>query len=321
MMPEDPLSARVVGLDTEFSRSFFDEDRLGRWTPRALMLDSDSDDVDWARSTDIGRSMFASDSFLTTNEGAAVTYARGKMHAKWSPQGKLVDAAVERIRRMADASDSMQGFILTHAVGGGSAGIAAELMEQLSVEYGKKTKIAFSVFPSPSVASSVVEPYNSVLSLHSLLGHTDFAIALENEAIFDLCRNRLDIERPSYDNLNRLTAQALSAVTYAMRHDGALNTSLIELSKNFVPYPRIHFNMLSFGPLISSDRTVRDAIVERYLHSSNVYQQRVHQVQQLGSVCQVQSVAMEDAGGAAIDSLRLCVVALVRQAHGLSDDF
>lgn len=49
----------------------------------------------------------------------------------------------------------------------------------------------------------MVEPYNSVLSTHSLLEHTDVAVMLDNEAVYDICRRSLDIERPTYTNLNR----------------------------------------------------------------------------------------------------------------------
>jgi hypothetical protein len=57
--------------------------------------------------------------------------------------------------------------------------------------------------PDPQVSTAVVEPYNSVLSTHSLLEHTDVAVMLDNEAVYDICRRSLDIERPSYTNLNR----------------------------------------------------------------------------------------------------------------------
>lgn len=59
----------------------------------------------------------------------------------------------------------------------------------------------------PQVSTAVVEPYNSVLSTHSLLEHTDVAVMLDNEAVYDICRRSLDIERPTYTNLNRLIAQ------------------------------------------------------------------------------------------------------------------
>merc|ERR1712166_211676 len=71
-------------------------------------------------------------------------------------------------------------------------------LERLSVDYGKKSKLGFTVYPSPQIFTAVVEPYNSVLSTHSLLEHTDVAVMLDNEAIYDICRRNLDIERPTY---------------------------------------------------------------------------------------------------------------------------
>merc|ERR1712195_46396 len=37
----------------------------------------------------------------------------------------------------------------------------------------------------------------------TFLEHTDVAVMLDNEAIYDICRRCLDIERPTYTNLNR----------------------------------------------------------------------------------------------------------------------
>ncbi len=72
-----------------------------------------------------------------------------------------------------------------NAVGGGTgSGLGSLLLERLSVDYGKKSKLGFTVYPSPQVSTAVVEPYNSVLSTHSLLEHTDVAVMLDNEAIY-----------------------------------------------------------------------------------------------------------------------------------------
>lgn len=38
----------------------------------------------------------------------------------------------------------------------------------------------------------------------------------------------LDIERPSYTNLNRLIGQIVSSITASLRFDGALNVDLTE---------------------------------------------------------------------------------------------
>ena len=72
------------------------------------------------------------------------------------------------------------------------------MLERLSVDYGKKSKISFTVWSCPQVATAVVEPYNTVLCVHSLLEHTDVTNQVDNEALYDICRRNLDIERPTY---------------------------------------------------------------------------------------------------------------------------
>ena len=101
-------------------------------------------------------------------------------------------------------------------------------MERLSVDYGKKSKLEFAIYPAPQIATAVVEPYNSILTTHTTLEHSDCAFMVDNEAIYDICRRNLDIERPTYTNLNRLIGQIVSSITASLRFDGALNVDLTE---------------------------------------------------------------------------------------------
>ena len=63
--------------------------------------------------------------------------------------------------------ESFDGFQLFHSVNGGTgSGYASNLLSKLSIEYSsKKNKFTHTIVPSPKVGSSVVEIYNTVLSL------------------------------------------------------------------------------------------------------------------------------------------------------------
>ena len=75
------------------------------------------------------------------------------------------------------AGTGLQGFCVYNACGGGTgSGLGCLMLERLSVDYGKKSKISFTVWCCPQVATAVVEPYNTVLCVHSLLEHTDVTI-------------------------------------------------------------------------------------------------------------------------------------------------
>ena len=64
-----------------------------------------------------------------------------------------MDLALDRIRKLADNCTGLQGFLVFNAVGGGTgSGLGSLLLERLSVDYGKKSKLGFTVYPSPQVS-------------------------------------------------------------------------------------------------------------------------------------------------------------------------
>lgn len=76
---------------------------------------------------------------------------------------EIIDPVLDRIRRIAEACQGLQGFLAFHSFGGGTgSGFTSLLMERLSVDFGKKSKLEFAVYPAPQVSTAVVEPYNSV---------------------------------------------------------------------------------------------------------------------------------------------------------------
>ena len=65
---------------------------------------------------------------------------------------EIVDVVLDRIRKLADQCTGLQGFLIFHSFGGGTgSGFTSLLMERLSVDYGKKSKLEFCIYPAPQV--------------------------------------------------------------------------------------------------------------------------------------------------------------------------
>merc|ERR1712176_1566617 len=105
------------------------------------------------------------------------------------------------------------------------------------------------------MVTAVVEPYNAVLMTHNLLEYTNVSFLVDNEALYDICKRNLDLESPTYANLNRIIVQLVSSLTCSLRFNGDLNVDLNEFQTNLVPYPRLHFMMQAYAPVISKGKT------------------------------------------------------------------
>jgi len=249
------LPGDEIGEDDSFN-TFFSETSSGKHVPRCILVDLEPTVVDEVR-TGSYRALYHPEQLITGKEDAANNYARGH----YTVGKEIVDLCLDRVRKLTDSCTGLQGFLVFSSVGGGTgSGLGALLLERLSVDYGKKPKLGFTIYPAPQVSTAVVEPYNSVLSTHALLEHTDVCVILDNEAVYDICLKSLDIATPSYANLNKLIAQVISSLTASLRFDGALNVDVTEFQTNLVPYPRIHFMLSSYAPVIASDKAFHEKL-------------------------------------------------------------
>merc|ERR1711893_53323 len=186
--------------------------------------------------------------FVFGQTGAGNNWAKGH----YTEGAELIDSVLDVVRKEAEGCDCLQGFQVTHSLGGGTgSGMGTLLISKIREEYPDRQMVTYSVFPSPKVSDTVVEPYNATLSVHQLVENADEVMVIDNEALYDICFRTLKLTTPTYGDLNHLVSAALSGSTCCLRFPGQLNSDLRKLAVNLIPFPRLHFFMIGFVPLTS----------------------------------------------------------------------
>nr|CAI5817103.1 unnamed protein product [Callosobruchus analis] len=234
-------------LQLERINVYYNEAAGHKYVPRAILVDLEPGTMDSVRSGPYGQ-LFRPDNFVFGQSGAGNNWAKGH----YTEGAELVDSVLDVVRKEAESCDCLQGFQLTHSLGGGTgSGMGTLLISKIREEYPDRIMNTYSVVPSPKVSDTVVEPYNATLSVHQLVENTDETYCIDNEALYDICFRTLKLTTPTYGDLNHLVSLTMSGVTTCLRFPGQLNADLRKLAVNMVPFPRLHFFMPGFAPLIS----------------------------------------------------------------------
>ena len=165
--------------------AFFTTTENEKRIPRALFIDMEPTVIDQVR-TGPQKDLFNPEQLISGMEDASNNFARGH----YTLGREYIERSVDKVRKLVEKCANLQGFITFHSIGGGTgSGFSALLWERLSIDYGKKSKLEFIIYPAPLVSTAVVEPYNSVLNTHFFLYGTLRLchMLLDNEAIYDIC--------------------------------------------------------------------------------------------------------------------------------------
>ncbi|MCO5550430.1 hypothetical protein L7F22_003916 [Adiantum nelumboides] len=231
-------------LQLERINVYYNEAAGGRYVPRAVLMDLEPGTMDSVRSGPYGQ-IFRPDNFVFGHSGAGNNWAKGH----YTEGAELIDSVIDVVRKEAEACDCLQ---VCHSMGGGTgSGMGTLLILKIRDEYPDRMMLTFSVFPSPKVSDTVVEPYNATLSVHQLVENADECMVLDNEALYDICFRTLKLSTPTFGDLNHLISATMSGITCCLRFPGQLNSDLRKLAVNLVPFPRLHFFMVGFAPLTS----------------------------------------------------------------------
>ena len=148
----DPTGAYQGESELQLERInvYYNEAAGGKYVPRAVLVDLEPGTMDSVRSGPYG-TLFRPDNFVFGQSGAGNNWAKGH----YTEGAELVDSVLDVVRKEAESTDCLQGFQLTHSLGGGTgSGMGTLLISKVREEFPDRIMNSYSVVPSPKVRSS-----------------------------------------------------------------------------------------------------------------------------------------------------------------------
>eukprot|EP01035_Chromulina_nebulosa_P018094 gene18094-23743_t len=234
---------------------------------RALLIDMECGPLQETMRSPLG-SLFDDTQFVMDVYGSGNNFAHG--HYIYGPQYR--SKFEEGLRKNAEHCDSLQSFIVTHSLSGGTgSGVGTYLLSMLHDLYPNVFRFSACVFPSED-NDVVTAPYNSILATSQLIEHADCVLPIDNSALQAFVKLEADHAAKSkivnnksnnndnkskdkskdndkgFDEMNEVAARMLCHLTSSSRFHGDMNVDMNEICTNLVPYSKLHFLMTALSP-------------------------------------------------------------------------
>ena len=155
---------------------------------------------------------YRKDAAFVRHSGSGNNWAAGYNTHATGPQGAGTKV-MELMRVEAERADyGVSSFLLLQSLAGGTgSGLGARVSELLRDEYGSRALIANTLVAPYSAGEVSVQLYNSLLTLTHTSQSSDAVMLFRNDHVQSICRSRMRITRPSFDDLNKVIAGHLAS--------------------------------------------------------------------------------------------------------------
>ena len=263
------------GMNEIYNRESLD----GKHIPRAILVDEDPEILNEIREGGVN---FCADNYICGNNNNIINgYTH---HGNWGRSYKQKDVSnevEETIRKELEICESFQGFHIYHGIGGGTgSGLGTLIIDQLHDQYLNKIISTFSIFPTQEDSPFLL--YNSILAAHHLIENTNHNLIFDLSALYAICFKLREF--PSYMDIDYIVTTAIYYYTSIFTYINTLGDSemdLVKLNMNLVPYPPLHFFLLSLLPIPSRYYTQQYSMDYTFL---NIIQELADQTNYLSQI-------------------------------------
>ena len=192
--------------DVYFRDARAKKDEQQALTSRCVLIDMEPKVANQCLQSQHGLWQYDEKRTFTKQSGSGNNWAHGyNIHGR-----EVSEKVLEVIQREVEECDFFGGFHALQSVAGGTgSGLGSCIAEHIADMYPKSPFLNTIVWPFQS-GEVIVQNYNSVLSLASLVQASDGIVLFENDRMNEMCKKLLKLPNPTIGDLNSIIAQHLA---------------------------------------------------------------------------------------------------------------
>lgn len=173
-------------IDPDACHRLFYEDKRGILTARTVLIDTEKKAVEDILSGGFTQRnwQFDRSSVWAEGCGSGNNWAYGYEKNGFKAKTEVMD----RLQHQSEKCDRFGGFVLFQSLGGGTgSGLGSRITECVRDTFGPRAQIVNNVVWPYTSGGVLVQSYNSVLSLATLLKNSDAVTVTYNDVLHNLC--------------------------------------------------------------------------------------------------------------------------------------
>ena len=216
--------------DTYFSLSDSYSDKKSGLKANALLIDMEAKVINKVLKQAIKMGFeYAPENAIHKQSGSGNNWANGFFH-----HGPTVeDSFVETVAKFSENFDYLDTCVMINSLAGGTgSGLGSYLAVLLKDYFPEINLINIAIWPNDS-GEVVVNSYNTLFSISENYKVSDMMTLINNQEIFDICKNIYNLKKISFEDLNEIISHHIINMLVPAKYDNN-NISNKSINNSFI---------------------------------------------------------------------------------------
>ena len=184
--------------------SYFTISKMNKFQANSLLIDMESKVIDKCiKISEKNGWKYIQDNIIYKQSGSGNNWANGFFY-----HGPSVEKAfVETLSKFSEKFDTLDSCIIINSLAGGTGfGLGSYLAVLMKDYFPEINLLNIAIWPNDS-GEVVVNSYNTLLSISENYKVSDLMTVINNQEIFDICKNIYKLKKIGFENLNSIISK------------------------------------------------------------------------------------------------------------------